>query len=193
MSAKINKNILNKELSKSKMAALEKEAFSFASKVLEEKKQNYLNSIADHPISQELSSGPSGPNVSNTLNGDGNLYSFIGFENGAKPIEDLLYIINNNTRIKKVESKQDEFKFEVYTPNLEELRNVTPMPFENGNSWLRGIEKGISGFSNYLYGLLFGSSRSGTGIQSKNKIRRANYKPVKYFTLLYNEFIKSFK
>jgi len=67
------------------------------------------------------------------------------------------------------------------------------MPFENGNSWLRGIEKGISGFSNYLYGLLFGSSRSGTGIQSKNKIRRANYKPVKYFTLLYNEFIKSFK
>lgn len=193
MPTKINKNILDKELSKSKMAALEKEAFNFASKILEEKKQNYLNAIADHPVSQELSSGPNGPNVSNTLNGEGNLYSFIGFENGAKPIEDLLYIINKNTRIKKTESKQDEFKFEVYTPNLEELRNVTPMPFENGNSWLRGIEKGISGFSNYLYGLLFGSSRSGTGIQSKNKIRRANYKPVKYFTLLYNEFIKSFK
>ena len=96
MPTKINKNILDKELSKSKMAALEKEAFNFASKVLEEKKQNYLNAIADHPVSQELSSGPSGPNVSNTLNGDGNLYSFIGFENGAKPIEDLLYIINKN-------------------------------------------------------------------------------------------------
>lgn len=193
MSGKINKNILNKEISNLKKKAIEKEAYEVASKILEEKKQEYLNSIADHPVSQELSAGSDGPNVSRTLNGDGNLYSFIGFENGTKPIEDLLYLIERNTRIKQIESKEDIFKFQVYTPSLDELRSQTPMPFENGNSWLKGIEKGISGFSNYLYGLLFENSRSGGGIQSKNKIRRTTYKPVKYFTDLYNKFLKSFK
>lgn len=193
MSGKINKNVLNKEISNLKKKAIEKEAYEAASKILEEKKQEYLNSIADHPVSQELSAGSDGPNVSSTLNGDGNLYSFIGFENGAKPIEDLLYLIERNTRIKQIELKEDIFKFQVYTPSLDELRSQTPMPFENGNSWLKGIEKGISGFSNYLYGLLFENSRSGGGIQSKNKIRRTTYKPVKYFTDLYNKFLKSFK
>jgi hypothetical protein len=66
------------------------------------------------------------------------------------------------------------------------------MPFEGGNSWLKGIEKGISGFSNYLYGLLFPISRSGRAIQAKNKIRRASYKPTKYFSVLYKNFIESF-
>lgn len=193
MSSRINKNILNKEISNAAKKALEKEAFTYASQVLEEKKQEYLNSIADHPVSQELSAGADGPNVSRTLDGEGNLYSFIGFENGAKPIEDLLYLIERNTRIKQIQSKDDTFKFEVYTPSLDELRSQTPMPFENGSSWLRGIEKGISGFSNYLYGLLFQNSRSGGGIQSENKIRRTNYKPVRYFTDLYTRFIKSFK
>jgi len=58
---------------------------------------------------------------------------------------------------------------------------------------VRGIEKGISGFSNYLYGLLFPTSRSGRAIQSKNKIRRISYKPTKYFSVLYKNFIESFK
>lgn len=193
MSSRINKNILNKEISASTKKALEKEAFTYASQILEEKKQEYLNLIAEHPVSQELSAGPDGPNVSRTLNGEGNLYSFIGFENGSKPIEDLLYLIEKNTKIKQIDSKGETFKFEVYTPSLDELRSQTPMPFENGNSWLRGIEKGISGFSNYLYGLLFENSRSGGGIQSENKIRRTAYKPVRYFTELYNKFIRSFK
>lgn len=193
MSSRINKNILNKEISAATKKALEKEAFTYASQILEEKKQEYLNLIAEHPVSQELSAGPDGPNVSRTLNGEGNLYSFIGFENGSKPIEDLLYLIEKNTKIKQIDSKGETFKFEVYTPSLDELRSQTPMPFENGNSWLRGIEKGISGFSNYLYGLLFENSRSGGGIQSENKIRRTAYKPVRYFTELYNKFIRSFK
>ena len=67
------------------------------------------------------------------------------------------------------------------------------MPFESGNSWIKSIEKGISGFSNYLYGLLFAASRSGRGIQSQNKVRRSSYKPIKYFSLLYKNFIESFK
>lgn len=193
MAAKINKNILNKELLNATKKSLEKQAFNYASEILKERKEEYLNSIADHPVSQEISAGPDGPNITNTLNGEGNLYSFIGFNNSEKPIEDLLYLIESNTKIKQIDNRGEEFKFQVYTPTLDEIKLKTPMPFENGSSWVRGIEKGISGFSYYIYGLLFQRSRSGTGLQAKNKIRRGNYKPVKYFTILYEKFLKSFK
>ena len=54
-------------------------------------------------------------------------------------------------------------------------------------------EDGISGFGYYVYGLVFPGSRSGRGIQSKNKVRVAAYRPVKYMTELYTKFIKNLK
>ena len=152
-----------------------------------------MSQILEHPISEEIAAGQEAENISNTLNGEGNLYTFIGFDAGDKPIDNLIGIVEKNTIIKQVSSKNGIFSFQVYTPSLDELKGYTPMPFEGGNSWLRGIEKGISGFSNYLYGLLFPTSRSGKAIQSKNKIRRASYKPTKYFSVLYKNFIESFK
>jgi hypothetical protein len=193
MAGRINKSILNNEISKAQSKSLEKEANIIANKILEEKKDEYMSQILQHPISEEIAAGAGAQNISNTLNGEGNLYTFIGFEAGNKPIDDLINIVQKNTIIKQVYTKNGIFNFQVYTPSLDELKGYTPMPFEGGNSWLKGIEKGISGFSNYLYGLLFPTSRSGKAIQSKNKIRRAAYKPVKYFSVLYKNFIESFK
>lgn len=193
MASRINKSILKNEIASAQLKTLEKEARIIANDILEDRKKEYISQILEHPISQELAGGPEASNISNTLNGEGNLYSFIGFDAGDKPIEDLIDTVEKNTRIKLIKSKGDVFNFQVYTPSLEELKPYTPMPFEGGNSWLRGIEKGISGFSNYLYGLLFPTSRSGKAIQSKNKIRRASYKPTKYFSVLYKNFIESFK
>ena len=76
---------------------------------------------------------------------------------------------------------------------VEEIKSATPLPFERGRSWVKGVEDGISGFGYYVYGMLFPSSRSGRGIQSKNKIRVAAYRPVKYMTELYTKFIKNLK
>lgn len=193
MAGKINRSILKNEISQVKSKVLEKEAAITAKNILEEKKRDYLNNIIDHPISQELASGPDSENTSNTLNGNGNLYTFIGFNQGEKPIEDLVDLIEKNTKIDQGEFRNGVFNFRVSSPSLEELQPYTPMPFEGGNSWLKSIEKGISGFSNYLYGLMFVGSRSGKAIQSKNKIRRGSYKPVKYFSILYKNFIESFK
>ena len=67
------------------------------------------------------------------------------------------------------------------------------MPFENGKSWVKGIEDGISGFGYYVYGLLFPKSRSKRGIQSQNKVRNGSFKTVKYMSELYNNFIRSLK
>lgn len=193
MPGRINRSVLNNEISKTKLKALEKQASIIANEILEQRKKEYIDEISAHPISREISAGPNSENISNTLNGDGNLYSFIGFDAGDKPIEDLINIIEKNTKIKKIDSKKETFDFEVFSPSLEELRGYTPMPFEGGNSWLKGIEKGISGFSNYLFGLLFPTSRSGKAIQTKDKIRRASYKPTKYFSVLYRNFVESFK
>jgi hypothetical protein len=193
MAGKINPSILKNEIAKAELKSLEKEAILVANQILEEKKDEYLSEIVEHPISKEIAGGPDSANISNTLNGEGNLYTFIGFDAGDKPIEDLIQTIEKNTKLRKSKRKGAVFNFQVDTPSIEELRSYTPMPFEAGNSWLKGIEKGISGFSNYLYGLLFATSRSGKAIQSKNKIRRASYKPTKYFSILYRNFIESFK
>lgn len=191
--AKIDKKKLIAETKKAREEALKKEAFSVANRILEEEKVKYINDIKTHPISQELANGPTSENISKTLDGPGNLFSFIGFNEGENPVQDLVDIIDRNTTIKQVLSKDETFKFEVLTPSLDELKSVTPMPFEGGNSWLKGIENGISGFTNYLYGLMFPNSRSGKAIQIKNKLRRTNYRPTKYFSLFYAKFLKSFR
>ena len=184
MASRINKSILKGEIASAQLKALEKEAKIIANQILEEKKKEYISQILNHPVSIELNNGPSASNISNTLDGKGNLYSFIGFDAGDQPVQDVVDAIDKNTRIQSKNSKDGFFNFEVLTPSLEELGSYTPMPFEGGNSWLKGIEKGISGFSNYVYGLLFPTSRSGRGIQSENQIRRASYKPTKYFSVL---------
>jgi len=193
MASRINKDLLRKETLAAQTEAIRKEAFNFANSILEEKKQIYLNEIENHPVSVELKNGSESENISRTLNGQGNLFSFIGFDQGNDPIGEVVGYIKTNTELKEISSKDGIFKFQVLTPSLDELKSITPMPFEGGNSWLKGIERGISGFSNYLFGLIFPRSRSGTGIQTENRIRRGNYKPVKYFSFLYNKFIGSFK
>ena len=193
MASRINKSILKGEIASAQLKALEKEAKIIANQILEEKKKEYISQILNHPISRELNDGPSASNISNTLDGKGNLYSFIWFDAGDQPVQDVVDAIDKNTRIQSKNSKDGFFNFKVLTPSLEELGSYTPMPFEGGNSWLKGIEKGISGFSNYVYGLLFPTSRSGRGIQSENQIRRASYKPTKYFSVLYKNFVESFK
>ena len=45
---------------------------------VEKSKQEMESDFANHPVTKELDNGPSSSNVSNTLGGYGNLFSFIG-------------------------------------------------------------------------------------------------------------------
>ena len=193
MVKRFNKDMLKKETKSSVDRLLESEARIIAEEVLQQKTNQYIDEIKSHAISIELSNGQDAQNISNTLDGDGNLYSFIGFDEGSKPVEDLIDAVRDNTNIKKIFAKNNIIRYQVSSPSLEELYSMTPMPFERGLSWLKGIEKGISGFGYYLYGRAFPNSRSGRAIQSNNRIRKLNYKPKDYFNSLYNKFIESFK
>jgi len=194
MATIINFEEVRKKVAPSYQEAMKKEAFNVAQEILNEKLDEYLKEIEDHPVSEELNQGPDGQNLSNTLNGKENLFAFIGFDAADKPIENLKKIIKENTFLEKspaFDKKNFQLKFNVFTPSVEEIRSQTPLPFENGRSWVKGVEDGITGFGYYVYGLLFPNSRSGRGIQSKNKIRTTTYKPVKYISELYNNFIKN--
>ena len=196
MAAKINFVNLKKDISSSCEEVLQKTAPNLAEKILNEELQKYLNDIENHPISQELNQGPDGANTSNTLGGKENLFAFIGFDAAEKPVENLKKIISNNTFLNKkgkFNQKTFELEFDIFTPSLEEIKLETSLPFEEGRSWVKGVEDGISGFGYYVYGLLFPKSRSGRGIQSKNKIRSAIYKPVKYMSEIYANFISNLK
>jgi hypothetical protein len=196
MATKINFKQLKEEVAASYEANLKKEAVIFAQEILKENLDQYINEIQDHPVSKELDSGPDGENISNTLNGKENLFAFIGFDSEDKPVDDLTALIKENTFLDKnstFDRKTFQLKFNVFTPSLDEIKSQTPLPFERGRSWVKGVEDGISGFGYYVYGLVFPTSRSGRGIQSKNKVRVAAYKPVKYMTELYTKFIKNLK
>ena len=196
MATKINFNKVRSELSEAYKSSLKKEAAKLAKEILSENLNDYIEEIDRHPVSQELAQGPEGENLSRTLNGVENLFSFIGFEAESKPVEDLKDLVKQNTFLDK-ESKFDnkslELKFKVFTPSFDEIKSRTPLPFEGGRSWVKGLEDGIPGFGYYLYGLLFPNSRSGKSIQSKNRVRSITYKPVKYMSELYQNFIRNLK
>jgi len=196
MASKIDFKQLKQEVATSYEETLKKEAVLFAQEILKENLDQYINDIKDHPVSKELDSGPDGENISSTLDGKENLFAFIGFDSEDKPIDDLTNLIKDNTFLDKkstFDRKTFELKFNVFTPSLDEIKSSTPLPFERGRSWVKGVEDGISGFGYYVYGLVFPTSRSGRGIQSKNKVRVAAYRPVKYMTELYGKFIKNLK
>lgn len=147
-----------------------------------------------HPVTQEINSGPDGYNQSGTLGGYGNLFSFIGFEEGMDPIAPIRAILKKALTVKAVPANHKSMmaKFIVELPPKEEIFNVAPMPWASGRSWAEGIEKGISGLGQYLNTMSF-ASRSGEGIQAKNKIRGGGFRNTKYLSALLNDLEKNIR
>lgn len=156
----------------------------------EKNKSYFLEAVSSHPVTQEIEGGPSAQNISNTLGGKGNLFSFIGFDKSQNPIQDLFNALEKTFSISKKRG-QDRNRYIIQHPTLEKIKGATKMPWESGNSWTARIERGISGLSNYLY-KKSQNSRSGTAIQSKNKTRSETYKRTDYLTTIINNFVRSF-
>jgi len=152
----------------------------------EESKEQFLDDFENHPVTQEIEGGANAPNSSNTLNGIGNLFSYIGFYQNQNPISDLKKVLNENFNFRR----KSKNTFLIKYPDLEKIKSQTPMPWEGGRSWVLGIERGISGFGYYLY-KKFNEGRSKEGIQTKNKVRSSSFKKVRYMSEIINNFVKS--
>jgi hypothetical protein len=156
-------------------------------------KRQMISEFADHPISQEILMGPDAPNLSGTLGGYGNLFSYIGFYAGDMPLDPVVKILEKTT-ITFSRFIDDGAVWNIFMPAKEDIWQVTPMPWAPGRSWAKGIETGISGVGYYLYlDREIAQSRSEMAIQSKNKIRsKVRFKNTKYISDILSKYEKLF-
>jgi hypothetical protein len=109
-------------------------------------KNELIQEFLNHPVTQEIKAGPNTTNISGTLNGKGNLFSFIGFYEGDDPIQDIL---NNSEAFKN--NKEEFFKVQndIYglLNNEEFNKNFPDFIFTNFND---GLIKTIEYYRNIL-------------------------------------------
>ncbi len=174
-----------------------KAARNIAEKVLKEAKKDYMEAFEAHPITRELSAGIHSENSSGTLGGYGNLRTFMGFS--SNPIPTLRELLKNAFSIKKemkARSKDGIRTFVFSYPDRAylESKNQLNLEFESGRNWVLAIERGISGFSNYMY-KKFRTGRSGKGLQTDSTISRrvSSFKTMPYRTVFEEAFRKRIK
>jgi hypothetical protein len=146
-----------------------------------------LRAFDRHPVTREINSGAEATNISNTMNGYGNLFSFIGFEDGSNPTGPLRNMLLMGTELKKYRYQRGSWQFRVVIPTMQQIAIVTPMPWEKGNSWAEGIEKGISNFSFYI-NKKYQQGRSGEGVQAKVQLRAEDFNPMPYISQMLENF-----
>ena len=153
-----------------------------------------LKEFDRHPVSREIAQGPEGVNVSNTLSGEGNLFSFIGFSKTSDPLGPVREVLKSNLNLTSRQKKKrgakgmvSGYSYQLSFPTFAAFDLVARMPWESGNSWVEGVEKGISGYSNYMY-FKFGDgkdlkkSRSGKALQVKKSANSGIFKTTPYIT-----------
>jgi hypothetical protein len=152
-----------------------------------ELKQELIKEFSEHPITVEIEAGPTAQNTSGTLNGKGNLFSFIGFESGDSPTAPIHYKLQDITIGSTLVIKDGSSRTTVLFPTAQEIFAVTPLPWANGRSWAKGIEDGISNLGQYLY-KESAVSRSGRGVQSKGQISNGTFSPTSYISDMIKKF-----
>ncbi len=157
-------------------------------------KEMMISEFNSHPVTVEIKAGPYAGNYSDTLVGvtGGNLFSFIGFESGSDPIAPILEKLNSIKISSRTEYKNSFLNIEL--PSIEEIWEVTPMPWQEGRSWAKGIESGISGLNYYLFSSnrQFKDSRSGPAVQASKARTGARYLPTQYLTTLFKKYRTKF-
>ncbi len=179
-------------------------AFGAALSKFNKNKRELLESFNNHEVTKEIEEAENSGdpitvgNSSGLLDGKGNLFTFLGFSIGRKPIAELraflegsLPKLENRPKV-RVNNNIITFSFDVKLPKQSEIEAATLLEWENGNSWVRGIERGVSGFSNYIYWKRILNnpevSRSTGGTQAANNLRATNMSTTPYLLKMLGRF-----
>ena len=158
----------------------------------EDVQKQFLKSFNEHPVTMEIEGGPTAGNISRTLNGVGNLFTYIGFSEGERPIDQLRKLLEKYEI--QYHPHRNYITVSIIVPTKEEIFAATPVPWAAGRSWVRGIERGLSGLGQYLYkGRRIVKSKSGYAIQVRGKVRSGRFSNVKYISSLLNDYYKAIK
>ena len=185
---------LNRELDNKLAPDSRLEIKKLYQKAFQKKKNEMIAEFLNHSVTIEIKGGISANNISGTLGGgNGNLFSFIGFDSGDDPIDPILSLLQQ-ANIDYINSSKRRINYRINLPTSKEIFAITPMPWASGRSWAKGIETGISGLGYYLRKST-DSSRSGLGVQSSRQVRKTNsrFKNTQYISALINKYEKEFQ
>jgi hypothetical protein len=185
---------LDAELDKNLALESRVEVRKFFQKAFQKKKNQMIAEFLNHPVTIEIKGGINASNISGTLGGgSGNLFSFIGFNAGDEPIEPILRLLESTT-FDYVNASKKRINYRINLPTAKDVFRATPMPWATGRSWAKGIETGISGLGYYLRKQT-DSSRSGLGVQSPRKVRKAGskFKNTSYISAFLKKYKKEFE
>ena len=187
----IKKSIAIKNSAKNIENNLKTKSGELIVKKIEKLKKEMISNFLRLPVTREILSGPKGTNISGTLGGYGNLFSFIGFSEGDKPIDPIIELLSQtNFRVTKF-NRNGSAKLTIEMPSKEQIFRVTPLPWATGISWAQRIEIGMSGLGMYL-NTSSPKSKSGSGIQVKNKVRSGRFSNTSYVSAFLNKWQKIF-
>jgi hypothetical protein len=153
--------------------------------IVDDIKKQMIEEFMNHPVTEEIMNGYNSENISNTLGGYGNLFSFIGFDFGDAPVIPIIEILEQ-TSIIFSRSGRNIITANITLPSAQDIFAKTPMPWASGRSWAKGIESGISGLGFYLNS--YGKGNSNAGIQVESKMRGGRFKNTLYISALINKY-----
>jgi len=195
----VNKMLLDKQIkssiAKKNNSAQLKRNIEAGNKLLikefEEMKKEMVKDFLSLPVTREISAGPTASNISRTLQGYGNLFTFIGFDFGSNPIAPIVQLLEK-TKIEIFNpNPRGTIKVRIEMPSNKDIFAITPLPWATGISWAQSIEQGLSGLGWYMK-KKSDSSRSTEGIQINNKIRNVKFSNTKYISHFLTKWNKKF-
>lgn len=170
-------------------------------------REQLLKDFDSHEVTKELLQDPS--KEGSALVSKGNLVSFIGFEDASLEVGKVRDFLRENTELGngvKISNDKSKiyYEFPVRYPSKTQLNEITPTPDGwSSKSWIELIETGISNAASYIFskvGFSFGGSRSGFGLQIKDRSGRArqtkaggSFTPQKYISEILDNFKSRFR
>jgi hypothetical protein len=184
---KINRAGLDKELGRKMGPILQREGRKRLMGIINGVHGQLMVEFENHPVTQEIEAGPGSSNISGTLHGYGDLFSYIGFDSGDNPIAAIKIILEKSLHLRHIPSgaKGAIQDFVISLPSMEEIEAASPMPWASGRSWVKGIEQGIAGFGKYLT-RESSASRSGRAVQVEKPMRSGGFRNTSYLSGILN-------
>lgn len=185
-----NYTIIKREIPRLAPALFLPELRTEVSRAFMSAKSRMIAEFLNHPVTIEIQAGPNASNISGTLGGYGNLFSFIGFERGDDPISPIIELLQGS-RVEFTSQTVRGLDAVIYMPSSEEIFAATPMPWAEGRSWAKGIESGISGLGHYIQ--MRDMGRSGGGIQAGSRLSGVKFRNTQYISAFLNKYAKIFQ
>jgi hypothetical protein len=190
---KINRSYLRKAMATQTLKEVEKTVLRVVSKEVSKSNRKLLEDFLRDEISREISAGPTAINITNTLGGRGNLFSFLGYEQGSDPIGELAAFLSDSIQIRSIKSSKSKLTVivKIKIPTRDDMDELAQLPWVD-RGLVKAIENGISGLGAFLYSQKgFSASRSGFAVQASQNIYGGSFKPQKYVSEIIREVAKS--